>query len=125
MRKSMIVRTCITTQGQIVYGLQLNACTGCLHYSSALDVIAIKFKCCKHYYACYSCHLEIADHPAERWQDEDCHEKAVLCGRCGVEMTIQQYLCCNNECINCQARFNPGCKLHWELYFKRSCINNH
>ena len=45
--------------GVVVYGVNLSACTGCAHYASPLDVVAIQFKCCGAYFACYSCHLDL------------------------------------------------------------------
>lgn len=100
-----------------VYGLLINENTGCLHHDSSLDVIAIKFKCCMRYYACYSCHLALADHPAERWHSDEFHRNAILCGQCRTEMTIQQYILCKNECLNCKSQFNSKCELHWDKYF--------
>jgi uncharacterized CHY-type Zn-finger protein len=102
---------------QKVYGLQLNEQTGCLHYASPLDIVAIKFKCCNKYYACYDCHAALADHLPERWGRDDFQTKAILCGRCGEEMSIEKYRSCNSRCPHCKALFNPKCELHWNLYF--------
>ena len=100
-----------------VFGLELNARTGCLHYGSPVDIVAIRFICCGRYYACYECHQAIEKHPVERWKREEFHLKAILCGHCGIEWTIHQYLCCNHQCLNCKSPFNPRCKNHWGLYF--------
>ncbi len=104
---------------QKVYGLELNEHTGCAHYASSLDIIAIKFKCCGKYYACYKCHEALRDHPAERWEPKDFATKAVLCGHCGHEMSIEQYLFCKSSCVHCHSPFNPKCALHWDLYFDK------
>lgn len=117
IREKLVLKTSVKIHGHDVYGIEVNEKTGCQHYASALDVIAIKFKCCKQYYACYDCHLALADDVAEQWQPKDFDTKAILCGHCGFEMSIRQYLTCNSECSNCKAHFNPKCKLHWDLYF--------
>ena len=92
--------------------------TRCIHYHSALDIIAIKFKCCQTYYPCYTCHQEEADHPPERWKEKEWNTKAILCGVCKTELTIQQYLDSNYNCPSCKASFNPGCYNHNHLYFE-------
>ena len=40
----------------------MDAETRCVHYRSALDIIAIKMACCGVYYACKDCHAALADH---------------------------------------------------------------
>ncbi len=92
--------------------------TRCEHYHSSLDVIAIKFKCCSEYYPCFECHEETVNHKAEAWKKNELHTKAILCGLCKNELTIQQYFDCNNECPNCKAKFNPDCSRHYHLYFE-------
>jgi uncharacterized CHY-type Zn-finger protein len=92
--------------------------TRCIHYHSALDVIAIKFKCCGEYYPCYECHEEDAGHTAEVWKKEEWNYKAILCGICKNEISIQQYLASGDYCPNCNAAFNPGCSKHYHLYFE-------
>jgi|SRR5579862_3624958 len=100
-----------------VYGVELNQQTGCAHYHSPLDNIALLFKCCKRYYACYYCHQADADHEIERWQPHEWDTRAILCSACGKELTIHQYFACNMRCVHCHAAFNPGCKTHWHFYF--------
>ncbi len=100
-----------------VYGVAVDTHTGCEHYRSKLDIIAIMFKCCRHYYSCYQCHEALADHPAEIWQSFEFDNKAILCGNCGDILTIHKYLHSNEKCTNCKAAFNPGCKTHHHLYF--------
>ncbi len=91
--------------------------TRCVHYQSPLDVIAIRFKCCNTYYPCYQCHEELAGHRAVPWSAGEHHQRAVLCGVCKTQLTITDYLTCNNSCPACGAGFNPGCSRHYHLYF--------
>lgn len=107
----------IDQQAPVVKGSTVDAFTRCLHYHSPLDVVAIKFKCCDEYYACFSCHEEVADHPHQVWTKNEFQEKAILCGACKTEMTIRQYLDASNHCPNCQTAFNPNCSKHYHLYF--------
>jgi uncharacterized CHY-type Zn-finger protein len=124
--KTSIPKNIIRINTHDVHGIKLNAHTGCAHYAGVLDIIAVKFKCCQHYYACYSCHLALTNHSTERWSKKDFHTRALLCGRCGVEMTICEYLACNSTCLHCQSPFNPRCKLHWNLYFQEIQVDeNH
>lgn len=101
----------------IVKGNSVDSESRCSHYHSDLDVIAIKFKCCKEYYACYYCHQELSGHDAQVWGQDEFDEKAVLCGVCGNEMTIAQYLKSNFRCLKCGAPYNPKCIEHYHLYF--------
>jgi uncharacterized CHY-type Zn-finger protein len=103
--------------GHEIFGAGLNASAGCAHYHSELDIVAIKFACCEHYYACCICHQELAAHPIKRWPVDAFHTKAILCRRCGVEHTIEEYLHSKMRCMNCSSPFNPNCKLHWNIYF--------
>ena len=100
-----------------VEGNQIDEKTRCLHYHSPLDIVAIKLKCCNTYYACYFCHLENTDHPVEVWNKNEFYKKAILCGNCNTELAINEYLISNNQCPNCNAPFNPGCRKHYHYYF--------
>jgi uncharacterized CHY-type Zn-finger protein len=100
-----------------VHGLSLDPQTRCAHWASPLDVIAIKMRCCGAYYACRECHDALAGHPARVWAVEDFGELAVLCGVCGAELSVDQYLACDSRCTSCGAGFNPGCARHKHLYF--------
>ncbi len=91
--------------------------TRCVHYHSALDIVAIQFKCCERYYACYECHEESESHDATRWRPADLEQRALLCGACKGTLTIADYLSCNFTCTSCRASFNPGCANHHDLYF--------
>ncbi|PPF80323.1 hypothetical protein C5B96_11050 [Subtercola sp. Z020] len=100
-----------------VHGPVVDDQTRCIHYATELDVIAIRFACCGQYYPCHLCHAESADHPAVAWPRSSYAERAVLCGVCGSELTIEHYLAVDG-CPNCGAAFNPGCRLHSHLYFE-------
>ena len=100
-----------------VHGIDLDAQTRCMHYHKVLDIVAIKMKCCGLYYACKDCHDALADHAIEVWPRSEWDQLAVMCGNCRTELSIRQYLDCTNECPACKARFNPGCRHHYQFYF--------
>ena len=100
-----------------VKGVALDANTRCRHYSTDKDIIAIKFKCCETFYACYECHEQLADHSPEVWDKSERDVPAVLCGSCRHVLTIQEYMDSINFCPKCHSAFNPGCKTHYHLYF--------
>ncbi|AMG61275.1 hypothetical protein H6Y62_10515 [Staphylococcus lugdunensis] len=100
----------------IVYGSIVDHETRCIHYHTQLDIIAIKFKCCQKYYPCYQCHNEHELHEIERWPEHEFDIKAVMCGVCRHEMTINKYMLIEN-CPQCSAHFNNRCKFHYHLYF--------
>jgi len=104
--------------GECVYGNDVDSQTRCLHYHSDLDIIAIKFKCCGLWFPCFECHKETTDHAAEVWGHTEFGEKAILCGNCGYQLTINEYFGCDSACPTCKAGFNPGCANHYHLYFK-------
>jgi uncharacterized CHY-type Zn-finger protein len=101
-----------------VIGLDLDPQTRCAHWRSPLDVIAIKMKCCGAYYACRECHDALAGHAAQVWPRSEWDQPAVLCGVCGEELSVRHYMACENRCPACDAPFNPGCRLHYDLYFE-------
>lgn len=105
--------------GQVeVRGLLRDQETRCEHYHSEVDIIAIKFRCCRRYFACYQCHAQLESHPSERWTAEQLqHEKVVLCGKCRNELLFKQYSEHGGACLFCRSRFNPGCALHYDIYF--------
>lgn len=94
--------------------------TRCVHYHSEKDIIAIRMKCCGEYYPCITCHSETAGHAAAIWPRAEFDTKAILCGACFTELTINEYLQSNNACPECQTNFNPGCSKHYHLYFDMS-----
>ena len=91
----------------------------CAHFHTHLDIIAIKFKCCGEFYACFDCHEELAGHTAAVWPRSEWNEKAILCGHCGCVMTIDEYLTCGDVCPSCSSHFNPRCRNHHHLYFEQ------
>ncbi len=105
-------------KGISVFGKPIDNQTRCVHWHSELDIIAIKFKCCNKYYPCFSCHEETTDHKPEVWPIKEFTEKAILCGVCGNELAINEYMNCDNTCPKCASLFNPGCKNHYHLYFE-------
>jgi uncharacterized CHY-type Zn-finger protein len=96
----------------------MDSSTRCIHYHGPLDVIAMKFKCCKTYYCCYECHQEAADHKPALWGKTEWSEKAILCGGCRAELTIGQYRNSSYLCPLCGIAFNPKCQNHYHLYFE-------
>lgn len=108
----------VEIKGVSVFGQSVDNQTRCVHWHSDLDIIAIKFKCCEKYYPCFSCHEEEADHKHQVWPKKEFDQKAILCGVCGTELSIKDYMASNNTCPNCQSAFNPGCSKHYHLYFE-------
>jgi uncharacterized CHY-type Zn-finger protein len=101
-----------------VYGQSLDPQTRCAHWHGELDIIALKMRCCRAYYACRDCHDELAGHEARVWPVAEWGEAAVLCGACGTELSVREYLACDSRCPSCGAGFNPGCQKHKHLYFE-------
>jgi len=100
-----------------VYGIGLDQQTRCDHYRSAIDIIAIRMKCCGKYYACKDCHEALAGHPIEVWPRDEWDQLAILCGACGYELSIAEYMASGYQCPRCNAAFNPGCRNHYHFYF--------
>jgi len=101
-----------------VRGVRLDAQTRCGHYHGPTDIIAIKMKCCGEYWACKDCHVELAGHAIVVWPEGEWDQLAILCGLCGLELTIREYLGCESHCPRCGAGFNPGCRKHYQFYFE-------
>jgi uncharacterized CHY-type Zn-finger protein len=101
-----------------VRGVNLDPQTRCEHYHGPTDIIAIKMKCCGVYYACKDCHKALADHEVEVWPEREWSQRAVLCGACGTELTIRQYMKSESRCPGCQEQFNPRCRNHYHFYFE-------
>jgi len=102
----------------VVSGVDVDSETRCGHWNTELDIIAIKFKCCGRWYPCFECHAELAGHEPAVWPNEEFDEKAILCGACGHQLTINEYMNCRSICPACNAPFNPGCANHYHLYFE-------
>jgi uncharacterized CHY-type Zn-finger protein len=105
-------------QRPAVHGVDLDPQTRCRHWHGPTDILAIRFRCCNKYYACYDCHAALAGHPAEVWPAAEFDRKALLCGACGAEHSIATYLGCSATCPACGAAFNPRCSLHHHYYFQ-------
>jgi uncharacterized CHY-type Zn-finger protein len=108
----------MTSNRPEVRGVNLDAQTRCEHWHGSTDIIAIKMKCCGIYHACKDCHAALADHPIEVWPERKWNEKAILCGACGAELSIRQYIQSGYSCPDCNAQFNPGCRSHYHFYFE-------
>src|SRR6185312_10479305 len=101
-----------------VRGVGVDSETRCAHYNTPTDIIAIRMKCCGVYYACKDCHEALAGHVIEVWPRAEWDRHAVLCGACGRELTIHEYLGSGYRCPACGAAFNPGCRNHYDFYFE-------
>ena len=101
-----------------IKGAPIDEETRCVHYHTALDIIAIKFKCCHEYYPCYYCHAEHAGHEQQVWSKSEFAVLAIFCGSCKNEMSITTYKSSNYRCPFCHTAFNPACVNHDHLYFE-------
>ncbi len=104
--------------GEKVTGVGIDGETRCAHWHSPLDVIAIRFRCCGDWYPCSECHAEAASHDVQVWPRDEFDVEAVLCGKCGRKLSVNEYLDCGYVCPECGAGFNPGCSRHLHLYFE-------
>ncbi|SFF86675.1 Uncharacterized protein, contains Zn-finger domain of CHY type [Halobacillus alkaliphilus] len=100
-----------------VKGTGVDEHTRCAHYHSNVDIVAVKFYCCQEYYGCYYCHKEKANHSERKWPKEQWEEKAILCGNCWTEFSIQTYMKVT-QCPACAHPFNEKCSYHYPLYFE-------
>ncbi|WP_322479310.1 LysR substrate-binding domain-containing protein [Nesterenkonia sp. HG001] len=91
--------------------------TRCVHYASALDVVAIRFHCCGRWYPCLHCHAGAEDHSVLPWPADRHDAEALLCGVCRRRFSIAEYLQVEG-CTGCGAAFNPGCSRHHPVYFE-------
>ena len=104
--------------GVNVLGANVDAETRCAHYHGEDDIIALKFRCCGDWFPCHQCHAELAGHAVAVWPKEEFETRAILCGGCGHQLTIREYLACDSVCPRCRQSFNPGCANHYHLYFE-------
>ena len=102
----------------LIHGNLVDNSTRCQHYNSTLDIIAIKFKCCNKYYACIHCHNEAETHSTQLWPQLEWNTKAIFCGECKIEISINNYFTSKYICPNCKSNFNPLCSNHNHLYFE-------
>ncbi len=105
--------------GNLVHGVQIDERSGCAHYRSSLDIVAIRHHCCGKWFACFECHTALVKHRASVWPCDQFDVLAILCGMCGTKVSIATYLSDPTSCSACSARFNPGCVLHHHLYFEQ------
>ena len=100
-----------------LHGVAVDSATRCDHYDSDLDVVAIRFAFCDYYYPCFRCHEAVTDHDPERISPDRFDRPAVLCGSCGATLSVDVYFECDDNCPECGAAFNPGCRRHRDRYF--------
>lgn len=108
----------IHIHGEDIYGIDVDPQTRCEHWNGETDIIAIKFKCCGRWYPCIDCHETVAGHEHQVWQNSEFTAKAILCGVCGHQLSITEYMECGSSCPQCETGFNPGCAKHYHLYFE-------
>ena len=101
-----------------VNGLNVDSNTRCEHYHSEIDIIALKFKCCEKWFPCFECHTALSTHPPQVWPLSEYETKAILCGNCRHQLTIEEYINCQSVCPKCSHQFNPKCSNHYHLYFE-------
>jgi uncharacterized CHY-type Zn-finger protein len=106
----------VRISGLLVRGAVVDDQSRCVHYRTALDVVALRFRCCGDWYPCVHCHDETVSHPRVVWEPESGDVHAALCGACGTTMSIAHYRL-SAACPACGAGFNPGCARHHALYF--------
>jgi uncharacterized CHY-type Zn-finger protein len=100
-----------------VHGQTVDDETRCVHYRTAVDIVAIKFACCGRFYPCFQCHADGETHPARQWPVGQWAEQAILCGACHGTLSIDDYREAT-RCPRCGAGFNDGCRAHAHLYFE-------
>lgn len=100
-----------------VLGATVDDQTRCVHYRGPLDIVAIRFHCCGEFYPCFRCHADAADHAVSVWPRDEFDTDALLCGACRSTLTIAEYQAVD-ACPACGTAFNPGCSLHYPLYFE-------
>ena len=108
----------VEVHGVRVRGVGVGAETRCAHYDGERDVIAIRFACCGTYFPCYRCHAAAADHDSKVRPRSSFDDPGVLCGVCGAELSVSEYLNAADACPRCGAAFNPGCAAHYDRYFE-------
>ncbi|CDO96523.1 unnamed protein product [Kluyveromyces dobzhanskii CBS 2104] len=99
-----------------LFGRLVDDQSRCEHWHGPLDVIALRFKCCNKYYACHQCHQELESHTPIRYSITEKSVPLIACGVCRLEMSFADYSR-TLQCPKCSSQFNPGCKLHYDMYF--------
>lgn len=98
-----------------MHGIGLDSAGRCVHYHTSCDIASLLCGKCRKYYACFSCHDELEDHPFQATGSEEPYP--VLCGVCRHPLTHKEYAA--GACPYCGREFNPRCKVHEEIYFKK------
>jgi uncharacterized CHY-type Zn-finger protein len=108
-----------------VLGMDVDWQNRCEHYTSPLDVVAFRYKCCGLYYACVKCHEVLAGHEIVIWDKTDYETLGVLCGICRTEFTIGEYLASDDRCPNCKTLFNREIKAQmFQCYSREGRLND-
>lgn len=108
--------------GEEISGIDIDDAARCGHWHGETDIIAIRFRCCGKWFPCFECHAAEAGHAAVVWPEAEFDQQAILCGNCGVRLTIREYMGCDAQCPACGAAFNPRCSHHYYLYFE--CVTD-
>jgi uncharacterized CHY-type Zn-finger protein len=103
--------------GVEIHGVDVDPETRCAHYRTENDIVALKFKCCGRWFPCHRCHQELGQHETLVWPHQEFDALAVLCGGCGKQLSIREYLGGASSCPGCSRSFNPGCIEHAHYYF--------
>lgn len=89
LKNSLLKDTQVKQENIKIHGIGLDKAGRCTHYHTQLDIAALLCAKCRKYYACYSCHDELEDHPFAPTTPEEAYP--VLCGNCGRKLTLQEY----------------------------------
>ena len=63
LKNSLLKDTQVKQENIKIHGIGLDKAGRCTHYHTQLDIAALLCAKCRKYYACYSCHDELEDHP--------------------------------------------------------------
>ena len=88
LKNSLLKDTQVKQENIKIHGIGLDKAGRCTHYHTQLDIAALLCAKCRKYYACYSCHDELEDHPFAPTTPEEAYP--VLCGNCGRKLTLQE-----------------------------------
>src|SRR5699024_7970441 len=100
----------------ILIGKLMDIETRCKSYVSVKDFMEIKFYRCNTFYTFFTGDREQVNHALGNCPKEKFNTKAILCGVCRTEMTIETYMN-HNACPECGSVYNENCQLHYPIYF--------
>ncbi|MGT2636451.1 CHY zinc finger protein [Streptococcus ratti] len=99
-----------------IYGDLTDNETRCTDYHGPTDIVALKCFACQKYYPCFKCHNRHEQHLFAPYPQYLKKDKAVFCGACQKELTIEDYKG-QPACPCCGHPFNPNCSRHYDYYF--------